>query len=284
MSEWFNEELDENLFNVGARTSIKVEKTLFKGESPYQKLEIIKTSNFGNMMVLDNCVMLTESHEFIYHEMIAHIPLFLHPNPKQVLIIGGGDGGTAREVLKHPNIERCVLVEIDELVVEKSKEFFPKLRVVFDNPKLELRIEDGIKYIENHQNIFDVILIDSTDPVGPAEGLFTENFYRKVSLALKYNGIVVSQAESPYYFQKTQKDLINTLRKVYPFVSLYLANIPFYPSGTWSFSFASKEVIKKMTPRSQELQKMISKLQYLNEAVFHSCFSLPNFIKHNLGF
>lgn len=283
MSEWFNEELDETLFNVGARTSIKIEKTLFKGESPYQKLEIIETSNFGKMMVLDDCIMLTESHEYVYHEMIAHIPLFLHHHPKQILIIGGGDGGTAREVLRHPSVERCVLVEIDELVVEKSKEFFPKLRIAFDNPRLELRIEDGIKYIENQQDIFDIILVDSTDPIGPAEGLFTEEFYNKVSIALKPNGIVVSQAESPYFFQKTQQNLINTLRKVYPFVTLYLASIPFYPSGTWSFSLASKEIIKNIIPRLEELNKMHSELQYLNEEVFIASFALPTFLRESLG-
>ncbi|MDX2302882.1 MAG: polyamine aminopropyltransferase [Microscillaceae bacterium] len=283
MEKWFDETLDENLFNIGARTSIKIGKTLFKGESPFQSLEIVETARFGKMMLLDNCIMLTEANEFAYHEMIAHVPMFAHPNPERVLIIGGGDGGTAREVLKHPKVKECVMVEIDALVVEKSREFFPTIASELDNPRLTLLIEDGVKYIQNNTNAFDVILIDSTDPVGPAEGLFSAEFYRQTYAALKEDGLLSAQAESPYYFQKTQKELFAVLRDIFPYVSMYLSSIPFYPSGTWSFAFASKKYQEMSQPRLEDIQRMEGSLNYFNEKVFKACFALPNYIKKNIA-
>ena len=282
MEKWFDETLDENLFNVGARTSIKIGKTLYKGQSPFQTLEIVETVRFGKMMLLDDCIMLTETNEFAYHEMIAHVPLFAHPNPERVLIIGGGDGGTAREVLKHPQVKECVMVEIDALVVEKSKEFFPTIASAFDHPRLTLLIEDGVKYIEENNNAFDVILIDSTDPVGPAEGLFSASFYQKTFAALKEDGLISAQAESPYYFQKTQKDLFEVLKGIFPYVTMYLSAIPFYPSGTWSFAFASKKYQENTQARLKDIEILEQELSYFNQDVFRGCFALPNFIRKNI--
>jgi spermidine synthase len=282
MENWFNEELEEN-FNIGARTSIKIGKTLFSGQSPFQKLEIVETPNFGNMMILDGCVMLTEANEFSYHEMIAHVPLIAHPNPEKVLIIGGGDGGAAREVLRHSCVKECVMVEIDGLVVEKSREYFPTIACELDNPRLTLLIDDGVKYIENHQNEFDVILIDSTDPVGPAEGLFSADFYQKTFNALKEDGLIAAQAESPYYFQKTQKELFDVLKSVFPYTALYLSAIPFYPSGTWSFAFASRKYNQTEKARLEDLKAMTPDLKYINPALYQGCFGIPNFVKENLG-
>jgi len=279
MYQWFNEELDEQVFDLGARVSIKIGETLFEGQSEFQKLQIVKTPNFGNMMILDGAVMLTEANEFAYHEMIAHIPLFAHPNPKRVLIIGGGDGGAAREVLRHACVEECVMVEIDGLVVEKSREFFPTVACELDNPRLTLLIDDGIKYIENAENAFDVILIDSTDPAGPAEGLFSADFYRKVEKALKVDGIMAAQAESPYYFQKVQKELFGVLNNIFPYTTMYLSAIPFYPSGTWSFAFASKNYSEISHARVIDLEAMSPLLQYVNPALFRGCFAIPTFIK-----
>lgn len=281
--EWFNEMLDESIFDLGARISIKVGKKLFEGQSPFQKLEIYETPKFGNLMVLDGAVMLTEANEFAYHEMIAHVPLFAHPNPERVLIIGGGDGGAAREVLRHDCVKECVMVEIDGLVVEKSREYFPTIACELDNPRLTLLIDDGIKYIEENQQAFDVILVDSTDPVGPAEGLFSKAFYQKVFQSLKEDGLIAAQAESPYYFQKTQRELFEVLRSVFPYTALYISQIPFYPSGTWSFAFASKKYSQTSHARLADLQKMTPNLQYLNEDLFKGCFALPNFVKANLG-
>ncbi|GAB4395420.1 MAG: polyamine aminopropyltransferase [Microscillaceae bacterium] len=282
MTQWFNEALDESIFDLGARTSIKTGRTLYKGESPFQSLEIVETPKFGRMMILDNCVMLTEAHEYAYHEMIAHVPLFAHPNPEQVLIIGGGDGGTSREVLRHPGVKRCVMVEIDGLVVEKSREFFPQLTSALSDARMELHIADGVAYIESQVNTFDVILVDSTDPVGPAEGLFSKAFYEKVKAALKPDGLVVAQAESPYYFQKTQRELYQMLNEVYDYATLYLSAIPFYPSGTWSFAFASKQYRPESLARWEAMAAMSQDLQYFNPEVFRACFALPNFMRRNL--
>ncbi|MEO1653277.1 MAG: polyamine aminopropyltransferase [Bacteroidota bacterium] len=280
--KWFNEELDDQIFDVGARTSIQIKDTLFEGQSPYQKLEIVNTHSFGKMMLLDDCIMLTEAFEFAYHEMITHVPLFAHPNPKRVLIIGGGDGGTAREVLRHSQVEHCVMVEIDELVVEKSREFFPDIASELDNPRLELRIEDGLQYIVNQKEVFDVILIDSTDPVGPAEGLFSRQFYANCFQALQSDGLLSAQAESPFYFQKTQKELFSILQDLFPISQLYLSQIPFYPSGTWSFAFASKKWNPFEKRREQDIQQLEPRLAYFNAALGRAVFALPTFIKKNL--
>lgn len=280
--KWFNEELDDQIFDIGARTSIQIKETLFKGQSPFQKLEIVQTHSFGKMMLLDDCIMLTDAFEFAYHEMIAHVPLFAHPDPRQVLIIGGGDGGTAREVLRHPQVARCVMVEIDGLVVEKSREFFPDIASELDNPRLELRIEDGIKYMVAQEQVFDVILIDSTDPVGPAEGLFSREFYENCFQALKPDGLLSAQAESPFYFQKTQKELFSILREIFPIQQLYISQIPFYPSGTWSFAFASKKYGPFEKRREADIRKLEGTLHYFNEALGSAAFALPNFVKRNL--
>jgi spermidine synthase len=280
--EWFNEQLDESIFDLGARISIKVGKKIFEGQSDYQKLEIYETPKFGNLMVLDGAVMLTEANEVAYHEMITHVPLFAHPNPERVLIIGGGDGGAAREVLRHPGVKECVMVEIDGLVVEKSREYFPTIACELDNPRLTLLIADGVKYIEENQSAFDVILVDSTDPVGPAEGLFSKAFYQKCFASLKEDGILAAQAESPYYFRKTQKELFEVLKAVFPYSTLYLSAIPFYPSGTWSFAFASKKYRQNEQVRTEAMEKMRPELRYFNPEVFYGCFALPTFMREVL--
>jgi spermidine synthase len=278
MSQWFDEDIE---FDLGARVSIQIGKLLFEGQSDFQKLQIYETPKFGNLMILDGAVMLTEANEFAYHEMIAHIPLFAHPNPERVLIIGGGDGGAAREVLRHPSVKECVMVEIDGLVIEKSKEYFPTIAIemINQNPRLTLLVDDGIKYIENSENAFDVILVDSTDPAGPAEGLFSAEFYKKAFRALKEDGLLAAQGESPYYFQKTQKELFGVLRDIFPYTAMYISAIPFYPSGTWSFAFASKKYTEKSDARWADLDAMATHLQYVNAEVFKGCFALPNFVR-----
>ncbi len=238
MDMWYTEKHSEN---VGI--TLKTSKTLFSGESEYQKLDIIETLEYGKMMVLDGLVMCTERDEFVYHDMITHPALFTHPNPKNVLVIGGGDGGTIREIVKHPGVEQAVLCEIDGLVIDKSIELLPTMACAIDgsNPKVQVEVGDGIAYIKEHQDQFDVILIDSTDPIGPAVGLFQEDFYRCVHAALRKDGIMVAQSESPFYHAQIQKDMYANLRNVFPIVEMYQAFIPTYPSGLWSFAFASKQ-------------------------------------------
>jgi len=238
MDMWYTEKHSEN---VGI--TMKVSRTLFSGKSDFQQLDILETLEYGRMMLLDGLVMVTERDEFVYHDMITHPALFTHPDPKKVLVIGGGDGGTIREIMKHKNVELAVLCEIDGLVIDQAIELLPSMSCEIDgsNPRVKLHVDDGIAYIKAHQGEFDIILVDSTDPIGPAEGLFEEDFYRTVSAALKDDGIMVAQSESPFYHAEIQKNMYGNLRSVFPIVEMYQAFIPTYPSGLWSFAFASKK-------------------------------------------
>ncbi|MBN1968356.1 MAG: polyamine aminopropyltransferase [Candidatus Delongbacteria bacterium] len=283
MGGWFTEKFSEDHLNIGQRTSIKFEETLFKGKSEFQTIEIVRTDDFGKMLLLDNIVMLNEKFEFTYHEMISHVPLSLHPNPKKVLIIGGGDGGTATEVVKNPNVDKCVTVEIDKLVVDKCREFFPALTTGFSHPKSELIIDDGIKYMQNHKNSFDIIIIDSTDPFGPAEGLFKKAFYIDVFNSLKTDGIVVAQSESPFFHPEIQKDYFEMLKSIFPSVSAFTSAIPFYPSGFWTFSLSCKTTTDFTSMNFDGLENYGKDLKYFNPDICKACFSLPNFMKKNVG-
>ena len=188
-------------------------KVLFSDQSPYQKVEVVETDYFGRVLLNDDIIMICEKDEFVYHEMISHIPLFLHPKPESVLIIGGGDGGTAREVLKHPSVKICQMVEIDQMVVDACKLHIPQTAVSFSHPKLDLKIEDGVKFVQNTKKKYDVILIDSTDPIGPAVPLFGDTFYRNIFNILKDDGLVVAQGESPFYNLPSQKSLMKITKK-----------------------------------------------------------------------
>lgn len=274
MNLWFTEYYEND-----TALSIKIKRTLYSGKSKYQKIDVLESEQLGKILLLDDLIMLTEAHEFAYHEMIAHVPLFNHPAPKSVLIIGGGDGGTAREVLRHENIEKCVMCEIDDMVVKVTKEYIPSVGSQFDNPKLELLFKDGVKFIEENTNKFDIIIIDSTDPVGFAEGLFKQKFYQSVYDCLREDGIMVAQAENPYYYADIQKDMFNNLKAVFPILSMYLSFIPFYPSGMWSFAFASKKYKPLENVRYDDIKKMENELKYFNSDIIKSCFSLPNFAK-----
>lgn len=280
MDLWYTEKHSEDI-----GITLKVSKTLFSGESAFQKLEIIETLEFGKMMLLDGLVMVTERDEFVYHDMIVHPALFTHPNPQKVLVVGGGDGGSIREIMKHPAVEQAVLCEIDGLVIEKSIELLPTMACEIDgsNPRVTLHVDDGLAYIREHQDAFDVILVDSTDPIGPAVGLFEEDFYRLVFGALKADGIMVAQSESPFYHADLQKNMYANLRAVFPLVDMYQAFIPTYPSGFWSFAFASK---KYHPVKDFDLQRAASRdfyTKYYNEDLHLGAFMLPTFAKENIA-
>ena len=280
MDLWYTEKHSEN---VGI--TMKIKETLFSGKSEFQQLDIIDTLEYGKMMLLDGLVMVTERDEFIYHDMIAHPALFTHPCPKKVLVIGGGDGGSIREIMKHPSVEQAVLCEIDGLVIEQSIQHLPSISCAIDgtNPRVKLHVDDGLAYIREHQDEFDVILVDSTDPIGPAVGLFEEDFYRLVNGALKKDGIMVAQSESPFYHAKIQRDVFCNLRKVFPIVEMYQAFIPTYPSGFWSFAFASK----KYHPATDFDKKRATQrgfyTKYYNEELHLGAFMLPTFARENIA-
>jgi len=280
MEMWYTEKHSEN---VGI--TMKVTETLFSGKSEFQQLDIVQTLEYGKMMLLDGLVMVTERDEFVYHDMIAHPALFTHPAPKNVLVIGGGDGGSIREIMKHPGVEQATLCEIDGLVIEKSIELLPSMACEIDgsNPRVKLHVDDGLAYIRDHQNEFDIILVDSTDPIGPAVGLFEEDFYRLVHGALKEDGIMVAQSESPFYHADIQKAMYGNLRNVFPIVEMYQAFIPTYPSGLWSFAFASKKYHPVTDFDQQRAANRGFDTRYYNEQLHLGAFMLPTFARENIG-
>ena len=261
----------------------KVERTLFSGTSPYQRIDIYETAGHGKMLFNDGIIMLSERDEFIYHEMIAHVPLFVHPAPRQVLIIGGGDGGTVREVLKHPIVERVVLVEIDKMVVDACRKYFPSLTSALGDPRLEIRYEDGVRYVSDVPQTFDVVIVDSTDPIGPAEPLFGRTFYENVSRALNPEGILVTQAESAFYDPELQQPMLTHQRPFFKRLHLYLYSNLTYPGSLWGFGYASKGLcpVRDFDPGRVAAANISSR--YYNAGVHRAAFMLPTFIADQLG-
>lgn len=253
--------------------SCKVTETLKTEQTRFQHLAVVNTEQFGRMLLLDGMVMTTDVDEYVYHEMITMIALNSHPDPQNVLIIGGGDGGALREAVKHPRVKKATLVEIDERVILASREYFPGLAGSFDDPKSMLVVDDGIEFIKQRENEFDVIIIDSTEPVGPAVQLFSAEFYRQCFAALKNDGMLVAQSESPFFNADVIKMAYGGINQVFPITKLYLANIPTYPSGLWSFTIGSKQYDPARINTKYE-----ASLKYYNEGVHQAAFKLPVFV------
>jgi spermidine synthase len=257
----------------------KIKRTLYHEQTPYQKLDIIETEQFGKMLVLDGMVMTTDKDEFVYHEMITHVAMNTHPNPKHVLIIGGGDGGAIREVLRYPSVETATLAEIDGSVIEASKKYFPEIASGLNDHRVDIQVVDGIQHIKENKGKYDVILVDSTEPVGPAEALFQRAFYQAVYEALKDDGIMVAQTDNPWFKGELITQVFSDISGIFPITHLYTAAIPTYPSGLWSFTLGSK----KYDP----LQVDESKLPYLQTRYYHpsmhkAVFQLPVFVRELL--
>lgn len=271
MDMWLREGQIEN-----AVMTYKVKETLVRKKTKYQDLCIADTYELGRMLTLDGIVQTTIKDEYVYHEMITHIPLFTHPNPKKVLVVGGGDGGAVREILKHPSVEKVVLCEIDEEVIKECKKFLPEISSKLDDPKCEIFIGDGIKYVHEHKNEFDVIIVDSTDPFGAAEGLFGGSFYKEISECLTQDGIFIAQTETPFYLPETVKRVYNDANNIFPITKLFMAGIPTYPSGFWSFTIGSK----KYDPEYADLSNTIDiDTKYYTKKLHKACFVLPKFIE-----
>jgi len=267
------------LSEEGMGITVKVNSSIYHDKSDFQTIDIIDTPALGKMLILDGFVMTSDRDEFFYHEMISHIPMNSHPSPKQVLVIGGGDGGTIREVLRHECVERVVLCEIDGKVVEACRKYIPNIARQLDNPKVEFQIRDGVEYIATQKKQFDIILIDSTDPLGPGVGLFTEEFYTNVKQALKKGGIMVAQSESPFADQKEMKAMYALLKKVFPVIHPYVGPMPTYPGGYWSWAFCSVDV-EPLSFIDESRADYISKNSKLyNTQIHKSVFALPNFVQ-----
>jgi spermidine synthase len=253
--------------------------------SPFQRVRIIESYKYGKMLALDDMVMTTVKDEFHYHEMISHPSIFSHGNPKNILVIGGGDGGTVREILRHEEIEKVTMVEIDGEVIKACKEHLPQIAASFDHPKLNLVVDDGIAFIKSASfESYDIIIIDGSDPVGPAEGLFSVEFYTNCYNALKRGGILVAQGESPKFNEKAFSELNHTLQDIFGVnnapVSLFF--VPTYPTGMWSFQYGLKDAIhpKNVTNETEIDRFSKSKgLRYYNSDVHKGSFATPNFVK-----
>ena len=261
----------------------RVVRTLFSGRSAFQQVDVVETGGHGRMLLNDGVIMLSERDEFVYHEMIAHVPLFVHPAPRRVLIIGGGDGGTAREVLRHGTAARVVLVEIDALVVDACRRHLPTVAAAFDDPRLELVIGDGVRYVTDCRETFDVVIVDSSDPVGLAQPLFEEVFYQEVARILSDDGILVTQAESPFYDTSLQQAMLAGQRPFFRRLHLYLLSTLTYPGGLWSFGFASRRFCPVADFDPRRVRAAALACRYYNAAVHRAAFALPGFIDAALG-
>jgi spermidine synthase len=276
---WYTEEHTENV-----RFSIKVKNLLYTGQSPYQKIDVFDSEEFGRFLTLDGLMMLTEKDEFIYHDMIVHVPMAVNPNIKRVLVIGGGDGGTVRELTRYETIESIHMVEIDKQVVDVCREYLPQTAGKLDDPRVELFFEDGLKFVRSHVDEYDLIIVDSTDPFGPGEGLFTREFYGNCYKALKEDGIMVNQHESPYYtyYINSMKRAHKRIKEFFPIAKVYQAHIPTYPSGYWLFGFASKKYDPIKDLKEEEWNKLGLKTKYYNTELHRGAFAIPNYVKELL--
>ena len=254
----------------------KVKETLVRKKTKYQDLAIVDTEDFGRMLLLDGIVQTTVKDEFIYHEMITHIPLFTHPNPQNVLVVGGGDGGAIREILKHSSVKKAVMCEIDEDVIKECRKYLPEISSGLDDKRCEIFIGDGIKYVLEHKNEFDVIIVDSTDPFSIAEGLFKGNFYKDIYEALTADGLFVAQTETPFFLPETVRKVFRDAKAIFPVTKLFMAGIPTYPGGYWSFTAGSK----KYDPSNVDISKIPDLgYKYYTPELQKASFVLPRYIQ-----
>ena len=278
-NEWYTEVFNEN----GAAFSLQVKEKVHEEQTGFQKIAIYETEGFGTLMTIDGLVMLTDRDNFIYHEMMSHAALFTHADPRRVVIIGGGDCGTLREVLKHDGVEEAWQVEIDERVTRLAEQYFPDLCTANDDERARFYFGDGIKWMaDTEPDSIDIVIIDSTDPVGPAEGLFSEAFYRDCHKALRNGGIIVQQSESPLFHLKLIGE-IRTAQRNAGFFDVATLTFPqcSYPSGWWSATMAGKNVsVKEFRTAAARGRRFAT--QYYSESIHQAALQLPPFVKSGL--
>jgi spermidine synthase len=281
---WFTDKDDDQGLSLRYTGDV-----LFDEQSDFQRVKVLDTYKYGRMLALDNMVMTTEKDEFHYHEMISHPAMFVHGSVKKALVIGGGDGGTIRELLKHESIESITMVEIDGVVIEACKKYLPEIASSFDHPKLDLKVSDGIEFVKKaSENSYDLVIIDGSDPVGPAEGLFTKEFYENCHKLLNEKGILVAQGESPRFNEKSFVDLNSTLKTIFGASKIHtsLLYVPTYPTGMWSFQWGVKSGKSpfEIKERINEIEDFVIKhdLKYYNYHIHKSSFALPNFVQKML--
>ena len=276
MELWFSE-----FHTPDVKHSIRVQRHLYSHKSEFQQIDIYDTPEFGKVLTLDGNVMLTERDEFIYDEMITHVPMAVHPNVQDVLVIGAGDGGVIRELVRYPEIEHIDMVEIDPLVVEVCKKYLPKTACCLDDPRLTIHYEDGLKFVRSPKERYDLIIVDSTDPFGPSEGYFTREFYGICYNALREDGIMVNQHESPFYkgdalaCQRAHRNIVHS----FELSRLFQAHIPTYPSGHWLFGFSSRGVHPVHGLDADAWNARGIETKYYNTNLHKGAFYLPNYVQ-----
>ncbi len=280
MELWYSEHHTEHV-----RFSLKVKEQLFSARSDFQQIDILDTYEFGRALTLDGCLMVTEKDEFIYHDMIVHVPMATNLNIRKVLVIGAGDGGTIRELTRYQEIEQIDMVEIDEMVVEACRRYIPQTACKLNDPRVHIYFEDGLKFVRRKENEYDLILVDSTDPFGPGEGLFTKEFYGNCYHALKQDGILVNQHESTYYdaYVEAMKRAHKRIMETFPVAKVYQAHIPTYPSGHWLFGYASKKYDPLKDLKEKEWNALGLNTKYYNTELHKGCFALPNYVLEQLN-
>lgn len=279
MEMWFSEYHTSNV-----KLDLRIEKQLFSGNSDCQRIDVCESVEFGKFIALDGEILFSEKDEFVYDEMVTHVPMAVHPNVKNVLIIGGGDGGVAKELAQYKSIEKIDVVEPDEMLVEVCREHFPELAEGLDDPRVNIYYQDGLRFLRNKMEEYDLIINDATDPFGHTEGLFTKEFYGSCYKALKDDGIMVYQHGSPFY-DEDQAECMKMHRKAFcafPISRVYQAHIPTCSSGYWLFGFASKKYhpIEDLHPR--EWKKLKIKTRYYTTNLHKGAFMLPKYVEEML--
>lgn len=270
---WFHEQ-----HGPGTFLGVKVKEVLYQRHTGLQDLAIVHTEDFGRALVLDGVLQTTERDEAFYHEMLAHVPLCSHPHPRRVLVIGGGDGGLVREVLRHPTVEEVTMVEIDRGVVEACRDYLPTLSGALDDDRVKLVFQDGIEYVRQSPGGFDVILVDSTDPGGPSLGLFSRAFYQDCHRCLTADGFLVAQTEEPFFRPHLMQNAYRTIAGVFPRTQLYLGMVPVYSAWYWTFTAGSKGGLDAAVVRSEVPGDTVC----YTPAVHAGAFALPPFITGQL--
>ncbi len=269
---WLTEDEREDL-----KVSYRIKEILFEGQSEFQHIMVLDSYSFGRMLVLDGIVQTTSMDGYIYNEMISHVPLCIHPNPKRVLIIGGGDCGAAMEVCKYSAVERIDMVEIDKIVVEVCKKHLPEVSGQLSDPRVQFIFDDGVIFAQTKENEYDIVIVDSSDPIGPAKNLFEKSFYQSLYKALKKDGLMVCQSQSPIFHVEVMKQTFQRISDLFDETKLYTAVVPTYPGGLWSFTIGSKGNIN-LNPAKVSKKKT----QYVNQQIIERCFFLPQFMLENV--
>lgn len=279
MELWYTEDHTKHV-----KFSIRVEQQLYSAQSEFQRIDIFYSKEFGRFLSLDGCMMVTEKDEYIYHDMIVHVPLAVNPEIKDVLVIGAGDGGSVRELTRYQTIRQIDMVEIDQMVVNACRTYLPQTASKLDDPRVRLYFEDGLRFVRSKADAYDLIIVDSTDPFGPGEGLFTKEFYGNCYKALREDGILVNQHETPYYesYANSMRRAHRRIEEFFPVSRVYQFRMPTYPSGHWLFGFASKKYDPVADLQAEKWNALGLKTKYYNTELHKGCFALPNYVKELL--